>query len=562
MRSAAMLRGALFVVCPVALLGASGCLELTDEEPVEAAAQADNAAMLPVIDTRRSLAVIDLPTLAATHGNGTPRFSLERVLTQLVATSGAPMGGGAAELYQRIFDTNNTKAQGFVADGQHCDDVKDSNGIPVLNGFPLQCPRQEGVLAAPGLHDPFCSGVGCDPYSPVAITNRFDLAPENGRTCGQYRIVFGKGTAGQTPVALAGNKVPFDRNLLIFEAVLPNPHPQHGLAGCAPVVEFWAGLSAIQSPAQRGKELDRFFFKGLPGFAPALDFRHFTGEVHPQTGVQLSGQIRSNQFMFTVGQQAWQLREYNVERSCPGHHKPCVAKVKLVTTKVNPSASLFDDTDTSPAALAFRSPGNPGGFLGQVAALAASDLNQINMDGLSPQFNSGQSTSSPRFNSPVLNDTNYNVLFNPGGAFAAKIQAKLDGLGSALTPTEIVRRAQTQSCAGCHELSTSTAFAPPPFGFGGAQNANQLGGGLVWPDAAKGGPAVGSLPAFSQTSEVNLQPIDPASGVSCTPVCTANPKTCQCEWQISSAMLDVFLPARRARMAAFLASLPGPGCDN
>ena len=558
MRAVATLRSAIVIVCPMMLLIGPGCLDIPDEEQVANEAPAEASEALASIDTRRSLAVIDLPTLGAVDENGIPRFSLKRVLTQIMATSGASPGGGAAGLYRRIFDTNNTKAQGFVADGQHCDDIKDANGNPVLNGFPIQCPRQEGALADSSQHNPFCSGPGCDPYSPVAIINRFDLAPPDGRTCGQYRIVFGKGTGGQTPVALAGNKVPFDRNLIIFEAVLPNPHPNHGLAGCAPVVEHWAGLSALHSSAKRGKALDRFFFKGLPGFEPAITLGHYTGAVHPQTGALLSGQIRTNQFMFTVGQQAWQLREFNLERACPGKKKPCVARVKLTTTKVNPSASLFDESETSAAALTFRDPGALRGFFGQIGTLVSADITQINMNALDPQYDTAQSTSSPTLNTPVLDDSNYGITFNPAGPFAANIQTRLNGMGSTLTPTEIVRRAQTQSCAGCHELSTSTG----PF-FGGSPGANQLGGNLVWPDVSKGGPAVGFAPAFSHTSEVNLQPIDPASAVVCDTACTANPLTCQCEWQISSAMVDVFLPARRDRMAAFLASLPDDtGCDD
>ncbi len=556
-----MRRGSILVVCPVALFGASGCLDsIAEDEPLRSVAETANGSGPPVLDTRRSLVVIDLPTLTATDENGNPRFSLERVLTRIMMTSGAPMGGGPGELYTRIFDTNNTKAQGFVADGQHCDDTKDANGNPVLNGFPIQCPRQEGVLADPSAHDPFCSGpVGCDPYSAVAIVNRFDLAPPDGQTCGQYRIVFGKGSGGQTPVATAGNHVPFDRNLIIFEAVLPNPRPLQGLAGCVSVVEHWAGLSALGTPQKRARALDRFFFKGINGFEPAIEYSHFLGTSVPQTGVLLSGQIRTNQFMFSVGQQAWQLRELNLERACPGNFKPCVARVKQVTTKVNPSASLFDENDTSPLSLAFRDPSTPRGFLSQVGTLAQNDVTRISMDVLGPQFSTAQSTSSPTFNTPALHDSNYNVLFDPAGPFAANIQTRLDGMGSTLTPTEVVRRAQTQACAGCHELSTTTG----PF-FGGAAAANQLGGGLVWPDAAKGGPLVGFAPAFAHTSEVNLQPIDPASAVVCDPTCTANPASCACEWVISSAMTDVFLPARKAHMAAFLASHPDGhhGCDD
>ena len=152
--------------------------------------------------------MVDLPTLDATDWFGARLFSLKRVLNQLAATSDAKRGGERAELYRRLFDTNNTQALGFVADGQHCDDIKDESGNPVFNGFPIQCPRQEGALADLSQHDPFCSGAGCEPYSPIAIVNRFDLAPPDGQTCGQYRIVFGKGTGGETPVALAGNKVP------------------------------------------------------------------------------------------------------------------------------------------------------------------------------------------------------------------------------------------------------------------------------------------------------------------------------------------------------------------
>jgi hypothetical protein len=558
MRVFGALRSTTFALSAMAILLVAGCADTSSDEQVGVESQATTAAgNAAAIDIKRSLAIIDLPTLAATGENGVGLFSLKRVLNVMVATSGAPSVGGAAELYQRIFDTNNTRAASFVPDGQHCDDQKNATGAPVLNGFPIQCPRQEGVLANLSQHDPFCTGPGCDPYSPIAITNRFDLAPPTGETCGQYRIVFGKGTGGQAPVPLAGNKEAFDRNLIIFEAVLPNPQPQRGLAACAPVVQFWAGLSAIDSPALRAAELNRFFFQGLPGFEAGLKFSHFTGAVHPQSGVQLSGQIRANQFMLAVGFQGWQLREYNVERACPGGNRPCVSKVKMVTTKANPSGSLFEDGNTTPVALAFRNPSTPGGFISQIPQLALGDVNQINMNGLGPQFNGAQSTSSPALNFPLAsNDTNYNPLFKPGGAFAAAIQTRLDSLGSTLTPTEIVRRAQTQACAGCHELSTSTAFAPPPFGFGGSVGAAQLGGGLVWPDAAQSGPQTGSIVSFTQTSEVNLQPIDPASGVTCDTTCTADPLTCQCEWVISAALTDVFLPFRRDNMASFLAGLP------
>jgi len=542
------------VAIPVWLIGVylgAGCSAVPPDEPVEQVAAADSAAL--VLDINRSLAVTDLPTLEATDAHGEPRFSFHRVLAQVAGSSGTCPSFGAAQLYQRIFDTNNTKAGGYVADGQHCDDQKDAHGTPTLNGFPIQCPRQEGALANLSAHNPFCSGAGCDPYTPIAITNRFDLAPSNGQTCGQYRIVFGKGS-GQTPLALAGNPNAFNRTLVIFEAVLPNPRPTLGLAGCAPVVELWAGLSGVSDPAKRAEALDRFFFTGISGFEPVVKFSHYTGAVDPQTTVQLSGQIRANQFMFDLppplGGQPWQLREYNLDHACSGAgvHRTCSARVKMVTPKVNPDATLFDDNNTSPAALAFRDPGNPGGFLGQVSQLAKNDLNLLNMNGLSPAFNTSQSTSSPGLGSPPFNEANYNPAFNPKGAFTTKIQAVLTGMHSKLDPLHIVRRAQTQACAGCHELATSTASF-----FGGVKESNLLGGGLTWPDAALDSvPAApgGGFPAFTQTSEQVLMPL--ASGVTCDAACTAHPTTCQCAWRLSAALTDVFLPFRRDNMRWFL----------
>jgi hypothetical protein len=509
------------------------------------------------IDIHRSLAIVDLATLGAMDGHGRERFSLRRVLGKIATTSRSTQGVSALELYRRLWDTNNDKAHGYFPDGQHCDDEKDAYGHAMLGGSPLECPRQEGVLADPQAHNPFCSDASCDPYSPIAIVNRFDLAPENGQTCGQYRIVYGKGTAGVTPVEMAGNPDPFNRNLMIFEAILPNPHPGQGLAGCAPVVSYWAALSAEDDHDKRAEALDRFFFDGVLGFPAAFDFDHFTGAVDPETEVQLSGQIRANQFMFFVHGDPWQLREYNLAREChgPRYHRVCSAKVKLVSPKINPDASLFDDANQSPRALAFRDPNNPRGLFGQLDTLSSPDLNLINMNGLGPEFNGAQSTSSPLFildptlppppGTQVFDDTNYLVKIKLGGAFIAKLQSTLVARGSKLGAVHIVRRAQTQSCAGCHELSTTTAAF-----FGGKNEANRVAPDLLWPDAALG--AI-PLPAFTQTSEALLVPLDPYE--TCDVACTADPTHCRCAWALSQALNEVFLPFRKENMKNYLSQV-------
>lgn len=537
-----------FVASIPLLIAACGA---PDGEPVAEIAEPSTQASS--LDVRKSLLVTDLPTLSARDASGAPRFSLKRVLDRMAATSGMPTS--ALDLYRRLFDTNNTKAGGFVADGQHCDDQKDNHGTPVINGFPIECPRQEGALADTAHHHPFCEGPTCDPYTPIALVNRFDLADPGGRTCGQLRMVFAKGMH-DAPLTTAGNPLPFNRVLIIFESVIENPHPEKGLKGCGGLMEAWGKLSATREAADRAAALDRIFFSGVPGFSPAVAYTRFTGALDPVSHVQVSGQIRVNQFMNDLGGQMWQLREYHAARSCegPGSQRACKARIRMDVALVNPAATLFDDANTSTAALAFRSPNNPVGFLKQVAALAAPDLNRINMDPLGRAFNSAESTSSPTFGGPPVDETNYTASFNPSGPFAAAIQAELNKIGSPLQPIHIVRRAQTQSCAGCHELSTSTAAF-----FGGPADGNQLGGGLTWPDTAPGqdldpGPDVLRLNAFTQISDALLLPLSPVA--TCDMACTAHPTSCACTWAVSPALSDVFLPFRKAQLEQFLASLP------
>jgi hypothetical protein len=562
-------RGAAPVLLFLSALAGGSCAAPADE-PVQAAAQKDTPQEWTSLDIKRSVAITDLPTLEAVDENGNRRFTLYRVLQKIAETSGATHPPSPEELYQRIWDNNNTKAHSYVHDGQqHCDDHKDAHGNYVINGYPIQCPRQEGALADLSKHNPFCTSPAgdpdpkCDPYTPIIITNRFDLAPANGQTCGQYRIAFGKGK-GQDPLTTAGNPLLLNRTLMIFEAVLRNPHPEKGLVGCAKVVEYWAALSGEDDPAKRAEALDYFFFHGLKSFGPAIRYNNFTGKVDAQTGVQLSGQIRTNGFMFDEGGQPWQLREYNTGKHCTGSgsSRTCQLRVKMVMPKVNPYASLFDDNNTSPDAQAFQDPNNPGGFIAQIPSLLEPDINLINMNGLSANYNGGQSTSSPTLTltGGPFDDTNYLKAFNPKGAFAAKIQAKLDALGSNIPPLGVVRRAQTQACAGCHELSTKTAFAfggAPPSAVTGLSEGGIIGNGMVWPEAALGvdtSSQPGGFPpinSFTQTSEVRLLPLQ--SGVTCDTTCTADPTHCQCEWDVSPALRDVFLPFRRKNMEDYLA---------
>src|SRR5689334_4567401 len=183
------------------------------------------------IDIRRSLVITDPAILDA--------FDFERVLQALTAgTSTTPLS-----LYRQWFDTQNPKPGLAVADAPHCDDFT-TNGKPSFNGYPRRCPTPEGVLAT---SDPFAA----HDYTPIGITNRFDLTPADGSNCGQYRITYAK-----TTVQLSAGEMLH----IIFEPVLPNPNPAAGLAGCRPVAQFWADLTGVDSMTERRARIEHFFF--------------------------------------------------------------------------------------------------------------------------------------------------------------------------------------------------------------------------------------------------------------------------------------------------------------
>ena len=377
-------------------------------------------AMALTVDPRRSLTVTDQAILN--------RFSFLAVMDQLVSTSGVPTT--PLSLFQQWWDTQRPGPG--LGLGPHCD----SPGIANMNGFPYACPRAEGNQA---LVNPFVDpATNPNSYLPVGLFNRFDLASASGADCGEYRVVFAK---------RSGVTNPGDRNLVIFEAVLPNPSPAMGLEGCRPVANFWSGLSSDPDVSSRANKLRDFYFLGLPGFMPILHIDNLGNRAGS------TGQVRTNQFM----QADWMLREFKIRRDCSAG--PCTVQFIPVTVKTNPGGTLFNPASGHPQAFNFQN----SVFPSQVASLAINDINRFSHS-VPDSLNSGQSNSQ----NPMQN--HYVNQFGTGAsAFRNNIQNQLNALGSTLTPDNIVARAQANSCAGCHQLS----------------NGANLGGGITWPGSLR-----------------------------------------------------------------------------
>lgn len=121
------------------------------------------------------------------------------------------------------------------------------------------------------------AGAALDEYRPIALINRVELTPSNGRHCGRFDLVYARGA-----------------DALVFEAVLPNPRPGCGVIACRPVQEAWFALTRTAAAAERAAMLETIYFSGLAGFRPVVHTHHFRGPLaggYPGS----SGEVRVHQ---------------------------------------------------------------------------------------------------------------------------------------------------------------------------------------------------------------------------------------------------------------------------
>jgi hypothetical protein len=334
------------------------------------------------------------------------RETLDRALS-----NGGTLGVSGEQVYHGLIDSYN-EAPGFDASLRHCD-AENTDGQPSLNGFPLTCPRAEGQQFD-----------NLDAWFPLAFVNRLDLAPTDGRHCGQQRIIFAN---------------PFNgRMFIILEAQIPNPTPECGVNSCRPIAEFWESLATVSDANERGQRLrDAFLISGTGPMGPFMDARHLGPD---------GGQIRTNNF----NDFQWTLREFHLQPD------PVVLPLPVSVAEA-PNGDLWNDTSTLPGAEACRE-----SILASIPNLLSDNLATVGF----PVADVCEDAESP-------NDgfrQNYATHLNSGsGRFAADIDAFLDGTG--LTSEDIANRARfAGSCIGCHSESSGASlgrnvFGPPQFDF-------------------------------------------------------------------------------------------------
>jgi len=401
------------------------------------------------VDPHRSLFVHDLETL------GPKDFGLERILTQIATQASSKVPGTtAASIFRQFWDTQNDTATAVDASNIHCDD-NDSK----LNGFPHNtCPRPEGKEA-----------IGNDlelknrmkEYKPTALVNRLDLAHSGWRNCGEHRIIYAK----------EGNGI--EKNLIIFEAVLPNPKPGCR-SGCRDVIEFWLDLSQDPSSESRAQKLETFFYNGIPGFNPVIHIDHYNAagasSIYGGSG---SGQIRTNQFLQNGALSPWTLKEFKTLISC--RSGSCDFDIVPISVKVNPYGELWNKDIATGA----KPPARPINNITSLATDLQSDaIAQVTLDKLAdPDLNSfsysvdlNKNAAESQSLSPVIDHYPNQFTSAADGTFRTALNTAASSFG--LTGQQIVNRATAQSCAGCH--------MPSAFGL---LNPNSIGPGQNWPDA-------------------------------------------------------------------------------
>ena len=329
-----------------------------------------------------------------------------------LATNGGRNGDGNL-LYQQIFDSYATADQALLPNAIHCGDEM-TNGVPTLNGFPIECNRAE----AQHVND-------MNNFFATAFVNRIDLAPANGAHCGQQRMIFANNSRGRT--------------FMILEAQIPNPQPELGIDGCRPLAQFWMDQNSEPSAKVRGQRLAQAFLQGGVKGLTEFGFGPFYTAENLTVG---SGQIRTNQF----DSKPWTLREFKL--ALDGE---ALSAVPFPTAE-SPNGPLWNETNPLPQGEACRK-----NFLEALNGVLTDNMSLMSfvVDAACKNAESREDQSE---------DYARELASSPG--FRSQLEEKLQSVGSKLLPEDIANRARfSGSCIGCHSEARGSflgngVFAP------------------------------------------------------------------------------------------------------
>jgi hypothetical protein len=350
--------------------------------------------------------------LLETNVDAVNNVSLFSVLEALASNGGRQ--ADPVTIYEQVWDSFADSELGQVPGAVHCGDEQ-TNGAATLNGYPIDCNREERKEVD-----------NLDAFRATAFVNRIDLAPLNGAHCGQQRMIF------------ASNA--HNRAFMIVEAQIPNPAPELGIQGCRPLAQFWLEQNAISDPIARGQRLAQAFLFGDPDLAKA-GFGPFYVAENLTVG---SGQIRTNSF----DQGPWTLREF-----------------KLAVEGDELRALPFPVSEAPHGALWNEDSGLPQGEACRQNFLAAA------LDGLLTDDMSRMSfvVDGACKDAESRNDFGQSYSNQLSSGFRAQLDEALAGTG--LSADDIANRAQfAGSCIGCHNESSGRflgrgVFAPFSFDF-------------------------------------------------------------------------------------------------
>lgn len=357
----------------------------------------------------QSIVINDIASLSAP-------FSFSKTMNQIVSTA------GGAET------TSELMLQSMI------DSFAESSFDHPVSGKAIKVtarPLESAIIPADMLNPDSPDGM-----IPVGLFNRFDLAPADGSNCGEYRIVYTKNSSG-----------PLDRMTMIFEARVPNPNPSQGIAGCAPITDFWAEHSADTSPAQTVTELEKLYYHGIAGVEPIVNAENY--------GLPM-GQLRVNLFKtpnpITV---RWSLREFlvNFDESGRAIFKPEPVDDSPTAALFRAAAELpdgFDETDLNDFRNTFLGQPlcnlvNPDRF--NIDASAADIINGISA-GFPRKYNDFESISQEDEDNPA-NITDEQLLEEVETHLA--VLSELTGVSA----IQLMNRAGTMTCGGCHQFSAN-----------------------------------------------------------------------------------------------------------